>query len=126
MTDVIVPVSGSFGDEVVRLQVQVNESALAQAVDADPERNVSILGRRKDQKPFELDDVGRSIASIAQTVTGALVQIAPDEAEVEFGVDIGVESGQLTSLLVKGTATATLKVRLLWKNDKATVADNDG
>jgi hypothetical protein len=34
---------------------------------------------------------------------------------VKFGIDAAVESGHLTSLLVKGVGTATFEVRLLWK-----------
>jgi Trypsin-co-occurring domain 1 len=118
MNNAIVPATAVFEGQPVEIQVQVNEAAISAWEEEDPERDVSIFRQRKAE-PLALDDVGRSIGAIANAVTGAVVKVAPQEAEIEFGVDIGVETGQLTSLLVKGTANATLKVRLLWKNDKA-------
>jgi hypothetical protein len=118
MSNAIVPATADFEGQQVQIQVQVNEAAVAAWEEEDPERDVSIFRRRRDE-PFTLDDVGRSIGAIANAVTGAVVKVAPEEAEIEFGIDVGVESGQLTSLLVKGTANATLKVRLLWKRNEA-------
>jgi hypothetical protein len=117
MTETIVPATAALEGKQVTIQVQVNDDALAAWEAEDPERDVSIFKRPKGQ-PFPLSDVGLSIGAIADAVTGAITRVAPDEAEVEFGVDVGVESGQLTSLLVKGTGNATLKVRLLWKKDQ--------
>lgn len=115
VSDSIVPATAVFEGKQVNIQVQVNESAVEAWQDEDPERDVSIF-RRKEAHPFALSDLGTSIGAIADAVTSAVARVAPDEAEVEFGIDVGVESGQLTSLLVKGTAEATLKVRLLWKH----------
>lgn len=74
------------------------------------EKDVSALER---VLPF--DGIVDSVAAVASAMTEALRRAKPEEAEVQFGVDIGVESGKLTSLLVKGSGTATLTVRLLWK-----------
>lgn len=117
MTDLMVPATATFQDSEVRIQVQLNEAAVS-AWDDDPEREVSIF-RRRQQEPFPLEEVGRSIGAIATAMASAIAKVAPQEAEVEFGVDVGVESGQLTSLLVKGTGNATLKVRLLWRSGEA-------
>ena len=76
----------------------------------DRERDVSAL-----DKVLPFDGIVNSVAAVASAMTEALRRASPEEAEVQFGVDIGVESGNLTSLLVKGTGTATLSVRLLWK-----------
>ena len=43
-----------------------------------------------------------------------LQKVKPRAASVEFGLEIGIESGQLTALLVKGTGTANLKITLEW------------
>jgi len=47
-------------------------------------------------------------------MTAALARVKPDKAIVEFGVDVAVEGGGLTALLVKGKGTATLTVTLEW------------
>lgn len=74
----------------------------------DPEMPVGI------GDTLSFDGVSNSIEAIAQHITGSLQRINPRRASVEFGVDVGVESGALTALLVKGTGTATLKVTLEW------------
>jgi hypothetical protein len=74
----------------------------------DPETDVGILRDRS------FDGVVDSIKAITQQLTGALQEVKPDKASLEFGVDIGIESGQLTALLVKGTGSATLKITLEW------------
>jgi hypothetical protein len=81
-------------------------------VDPDPEARVSIAGR----VPF--DGVAESIDAITSRIAGALERAKPDRATVAFGVDIGLESGQLTSLLVKGSGTATINVTLEWSPSK--------
>jgi hypothetical protein len=91
-----------------------------QTTTGDPETDVSILDalRRRDQ-PFPFDGVTSSIEAIAKKVTAALASAKPEKATVEFGIDIGVETGGLTGLLAKGTGTATLKITLEWSGDSS-------
>lgn len=63
---------------------------------------------------FSFDDVEASIVSISQSIKAALDKIRPSSASVEFGIEIEVESGKLTALLVKGTSRANLKITLNW------------
>lgn len=88
----------------------------------DREEDVSALS-----DVLSFDDLAESVARISRSMTDALRRARPDEAEVTFGVDVAVEAGRLTSLLVKGGATATFGVRLLWKaspRDGATPDDD--
>lgn len=55
-----------------------------------------------------------SVTEISKAVMSAIDAIKPDSAEVEFGIDASVESGELTALLVKGSGKANLKVKLSW------------
>jgi hypothetical protein len=41
-----------------------------------------------------------------------LEKVKPKKASVEFGLEVAVESGKLTTLLVKGASTANLKITL--------------
>jgi hypothetical protein len=65
-------------------------------------------------KVLSFQGVVDSIEAVSASVARAIDRAKPDGASVEFGVDVGVESGELTSLLVKGTGTATLKITLSW------------
>jgi hypothetical protein len=64
-------------------------------------------------------EVTDSIEGIASAMVTTLQKVKPTYASVEFGLEIGVESGQLTALLVKGTGTANLKITLSWGEDTA-------
>jgi hypothetical protein len=46
-----------------------------------------------------------------------LAKVKPKKASVEFSLKVGVESGKLTSLLVKGTGEGNLKITLEWEGD---------
>lgn len=63
---------------------------------------------------FPFRDVTDKIESIAEAVIETLKKVKPQSASVEFGIEMAVESGQLTALLVKGTGTANLKITLQW------------
>jgi Trypsin-co-occurring domain 1 len=56
-----------------------------------------------------------SITEIAKSIVTGIEAIRPDSAEIEFGVDATLESGELTALLVKGSGTANVKVTLRWE-----------
>ena len=51
-------------------------------------------------------------------VARVIREIQPDKATVSMGFDIATSEGQLTALLVKGTASASLTVTLEWEKEK--------
>ena len=68
-------------------------------------------GRRRPEIDVALgmpsfDGVVKAIKEISSEFTRALEELRPDKASLEFGVDIGIEAGQLTALLVKGAREA--------------------
>jgi Trypsin-co-occurring domain 1 len=83
---------------------------IAVAGETSPERDVAI-GR-----VLSFDGLTKSIGAVAESMTHALRAAKPSEAEVEFGVDVGIEPGELTALIVKGTGTATLRIKLTWRD----------
>ena len=76
--------------------------------DPNPEQKVRVGATI----PF--DGVAESIDAISGRIVGALQRAKPEKATVSFGLDVGVEAGQLTSLLVKGSGRATINVTLEW------------
>ncbi len=63
------------------------------------------------------DEVTRAISGIAKPLVKMLEEIKPRKATLEFGVEIALEAGQLTALLVKGTGETSLKITLEWGED---------
>ena len=93
---------------LVKVDLGDGRVVAVEAFNVHPERPVGI------GDVLSFDGVERSIEAIAARMTAALDRVKPDRAAVEFGIDVGVEAGALTALVVKGTGTATLKVTLEW------------
>lgn len=60
------------------------------------------------------EGVTNAVAGIATSLKETLQQVQFRKASLEFGLEVGIESGQLTALLVKGTGTANLKITVEW------------
>jgi hypothetical protein len=79
---------------------------------------VAATGGRQDvaggQIPA-LKDVGKAIEGIVEAVATPIHKAMPSKATVKFGIDVAVEPGQLTAMLVKGGGNATLEVTLEWE-----------
>ena len=90
----------------------IEATELGKQSDIETERAVAAL------PTAQLSEILAPIESLARQIAGLLERVGPSEAAVEFGVEIGVEAGQLTALLVKGTGKANLKVTLTWEDIK--------
>jgi hypothetical protein len=60
------------------------------------------------------EEVSHIIEGVAQSLFSSLERVKPRKARVEFGVEIALESGHLTALLIQGSSTANLKIILEW------------
>lgn len=60
------------------------------------------------------DGFTEALGKIATSVRAGLEQVQPTRAVVEFGVDVSLESGQLTAMIVKGAGAAHVTVTLEW------------
>jgi len=94
--------------ELVPAQLPDGGTVSVRAVNLGGATDVSAL----DQ--LSLQDVADSIQQIAATIGSALQKAAPKRASVTFGIEVAVQAGKLTSLLVQGSGTATLNVTLEW------------
>jgi hypothetical protein len=76
------------------------------------------LGGEEDvldlEKVLPFKQVTDTIESIAGATLATLKKVNPDKASVEFGVEVGIEAGTVTALLVQGTGTGNLKITLEW------------
>ena len=60
------------------------------------------------------DEIASTIEQISTRITESLQKAKPSKATVEFGIEVGVEAGKLTSCLVGGSAKATFQITLEW------------
>ena len=61
-----------------------------------------------------IDDLMQSIEGIASSFSDTLKTIKPQKASVAFGIEVGVESGKLTALIMKAGGKANLQITLEW------------
>lgn len=59
--------------------------------------------------------VGKAISKVAKEMATAIEAVKPTKATLEFGCEFAVEAGHLTTLIVSGSGSASLKVTLEWK-----------
>jgi hypothetical protein len=68
-------------------------------------------------RPFR--DITNSVKAIATELAVTLQEInqtvQPDKVSVKLGLEIVVESGQMTALIVKGAGKANLEIAMEWQ-----------
>jgi hypothetical protein len=64
-------------------------------------------------------EVTAAIEGIAESIAATLQKVKPSKASVEFGIEVALEAGQLTALLVKGSGTSNLKITLEWNESSS-------
>ncbi|MGW4031377.1 CU044_2847 family protein [Streptomyces sp. NPDC004838] len=64
---------------------------------------------------FDLEQVTGALGAFAEGVTSALRRAQPHRLTVEFGCQVGVETGGLIALITKGSVDANLTVTMEWE-----------
>lgn len=93
--------------EFVPVQINNNVQVMVEATVVGTEEDVAI-----DIRPFQ--DVTDAIEAITSAMVQTLEKVRPDKASVEFGIEIGVQSGKLTTLIVQGSSKGNMKITLEW------------
>ena len=99
----------SYSNEIIPVKLSDGTVIQIEATHQGGEEDVAF-----DIKPFS--DVAKGIEGLVENITGILKKLKPDTASVEFGVDVGIESGKLTALMVKGSGKANMKIVMQWNN----------
>ena len=63
-------------------------------------------------KDFSFQEVDDALLGITDAIRNTIQKVKPQKASVKFGVEIGVESGSLTAIIVKGASKANLEITL--------------
>jgi hypothetical protein len=67
-----------------------------------------------DKVVYDFRTVIPAIEDLAESVHSAFKKLSPKKGTVEIGLELAVESGALTAILVKGSGKANLKITLEW------------
>lgn len=65
-----------------------------------------------DSKQFQ--PVADAIEGVMQMIAAPIQKVKPKKATVKFGMELAIESGQLTAIVVKGAGKANLEITLEW------------
>jgi hypothetical protein len=92
------------------IQVKLAHSDMTIAIEA------TVAGQQKVALPseFSFDVIGKTLESLAQELGATFERVKPTKAAVKFGLEVAVEAGKLTALLVKGSGKANLEISLEW------------
>lgn len=63
-----------------------------------------------------LQEFTEAIEGIAKLVKDSVDTVKPSKASVQFGFEVGYESGKVVALMFQGEGKATLNITLEWEN----------
>ena len=69
-----------------------------------------------DTKQFQ--PVADAIEGVVQMIAAPIQKVKPKKATVKFGMELAIESGQLTAIIVKGSGKANLEITLEWERER--------
>jgi Trypsin-co-occurring domain 1 len=66
--------------------------------------------------PKQFQPVADAIEGVVQMIAAPIQKVKPKKATVKFGMELAIESGQLTAVIVKGSGKANLEITLEWES----------
>ena len=70
------------------------------------------------------EEITNTIKGISKSIVAVWNEVQPSKATAEFGIEVGFEPGNVTSLLVKGSGKANLKITLEWEQKSSSEPSN--
>lgn len=65
--------------------------------------------------PKQFQPVAEAIEGVVQMIAAPIQKARPKKATVKFGMELAIESGNLTAVIVKGSGKANLEITLEWE-----------
>jgi Trypsin-co-occurring domain 1 len=102
-------------DRTQKVRIQLPTGVIwAEVEPVGPVTNRRDVAADDEAEPLSIDVVRTAVEGLSRVVQEALAAVKPDKASAEFSLEVGVESGKLTALWVKGSGKANLKITLTW------------
>jgi hypothetical protein len=100
------------------IPVELSDGTIVK-VEATPigEQQVAYQSRPLKEAISAMTSITYEVASTLQNVRD---EIKPDKVSVKLGLEIAIEAGQLTALIVKGAGKANFEITMEWSNKPST------
>ena len=102
-------------NRITNLPIKLDDdtSIFIETVETEREKDIS------NQKiEMEFKDFSKSIEKIATLTLEPLKKTKAKKISIKMGLSVGIESGALTAIIVKGTGKANFEVTIEWTNDE--------
>ena len=79
---------------------------------------VEVASTGKEDVAFDVKQfqpVADAIEGVVQMIATPLQKVKPTKATVKFGMELAIESGALTAVIVKGSGKGNLEITLEWE-----------
>jgi hypothetical protein len=79
---------------------------------------VEVASRGREDVGFDVKQfqpVADAIEGVVQMIADPIQKVKPKKATVKFGMELAIESGQLTAVIVKGSGKGNLEITLEWE-----------
>ena len=101
--------------DIVEIKLDNNTTILAEALVKNSNNGREKIASEIAEKKFS--DFSNTVGKIASETLKPLKQINAKKLTVKMGMNIGVESGKLTALLVEGSANANIEITIEWSDE---------
>lgn len=64
---------------------------------------------------YNFNDACKSLKQIGSEIYEVLQELKPKKGSVEFGIELSITSGKLTSMIVNGNGKANFVIKLEWE-----------
>lgn len=66
---------------------------------------------------LDMEDVRATVRGVSDSLRQAFDDLLPAQVQIEFGLELAIKTGKITSLLAEAGAKATVKIALTWNGD---------
>jgi len=94
---------------ILPLKLDSGQVIKIEATSTDKEQEIGVL----DAIPIE--KIADMIKDIGKSFKGVFEAVGPKRVGIKLGLEVSLESGALTALIVKGTGKANFEVSLEWE-----------
>lgn len=81
------------------------------------EQQVASRNKNKDVPIYQAESFFRTVTGFARGISEKLRECKASEIEIEFGLSFNVDTGEILSVIVNSSTSASMKVKLTWKED---------